>query len=138
MPGLQPVIWHALPHELATFWTERHLCVLSTVGRGGQPHAVPVGAILDPDEECAWIITRRGSQKVVNIQRDPRLSVTQVDGGRWSSLVGTGEIREDAASIARACDRYATRYRTPSPNPERVAVRITVDRILGSARLPSA
>ena len=138
MPGRQPVNLHALPPALATFWSERHLCVLSTIGRGGQPHAVPVGAILDPEEGCAWIITRGGSQKVVNIQRDPRLSVTQVDGGRWSSLVGTGEIREDAASIARACDRYASRYRTPSPNPERVAIRITVDCILGSARPPSA
>ncbi len=135
MPAWQPVIWHALPPALATFWSERHLCVLSTVGRAGQPHAVPVGAILDPDEECAWIITRRGSQKVVNLKRDPRLSVTQVDGGRWTSLVGTGEVREDEASIARACDRYASRYRTPSPNPERVAIRITVDRILASAQL---
>ena len=138
MPALQPVIWPALPPALATFWSERHLCVLSTLGRAGQPHAVPVGAILDPDEECAWIITRRGSQKVVNLLRDPRLSVTQVDGARWSSLVGTGEIREDEASIARACDRYASRYRTPSPNPERVAIRITVDRILGSAQLQPA
>ncbi len=135
MPAWQPVIWHALPPALATFWSERHLCVLSTVGRAGQPHAVPVGAILDPDEECAWIITRRGSQKVVNLKRDPRLSVTQVDGGRWTSLVGTGEVREDEASIARACDRYASRYRTPSPNPERVAIRITVDRIMASAQL---
>lgn len=139
MPAWQPVLWHALPPELETFWSERHLCVLSTIGRSGEPHAVPVGAILDPDEECAWIITRRGSQKVVNLRRDPRLSVTQVDGGRWSSLVGVGEICEDAASIARACDRYASRYRTPSPNPERVAIRISVDRILGSALvLPSA
>jgi len=138
MPAWQPVIWHALPPALATFWSERHLCVLSTLGRAGQPHAVPVGAILDPDEECAWIITRRGSQKVVNLQRDPRLSVTQVDGGRWSSLVGAGEICEDDASIARACDRYASRYRTPSPNPERVAIRVTVDSILASAQLHPA
>lgn len=126
------VDWRALPAELAMFWTERHLCVLSTVGRHGEPHAVPVGAILDPDEECAWIITRRGSQKVVNLARDPRLSVTQVDGGRWSSLVGSGTVCTDDRSIARACERYASRYRTPSPNPERVAIRIAVDRFLGS------
>jgi PPOX class probable F420-dependent enzyme len=135
MPAWQPVVWHELPPTLASFWTERHLCVLSTLGPRGAPHAVPVGAILDPDEECAWIITRRGSQKVVNLLRDPRLSVTQVDGARWSSLTGTGDVRHDAASIARACDRYASRYRLPSPNPERVAIRITVDRILGSAQV---
>ena len=135
MPALQPVDWHALPPAMSDFWSERHLCVLSTLGREGQPHAVPVGAILDPDHECAWIITRRGSQKVVNLLRDPRLSVTQVDGARWSSLTGSGEVSTDDASIARACDRYASRYRTPSPNPERVAIRITVDRILGSTQL---
>lgn len=130
--------WHALAPTFAEFWAERHLCVLSTLDRHGAPHAVPVGAILDPDEECAWIITRRGSQKVVNLLRDPRLSVTQVDGGRWSSLVGTGEVRDDEASVSRACDRYASRYRVPSPNPERVAIRITVQRVLGSALvLPS-
>jgi PPOX class probable F420-dependent enzyme len=133
--ALPPVIWDALTPALATFWSERHLCVLSTIGRAGHPHAVPVGAILDPDEECAWIITRGGSQKVVNLRRDPRLSVTQVDGGRWSSLVGSGEICEDAESIARDCERYASRYRTPSPNPERVAIRITVDHLLGSNQL---
>ena len=33
MPVWQPVNWHALPPALATFWSERHLCVLSTVGR---------------------------------------------------------------------------------------------------------
>lgn len=135
----QPVVWHALPPTLATFWTERHLCVLSTLDRHGSPHAVPVGVTLDPDEECAWIITRRGSQKVANIRRDGRLSVTQVDGARWSSLSGTGEVREDEASIARACDRYATRYRVPSPNPERVAIRISVERFSGSTQvLPAA
>jgi hypothetical protein len=72
---------------------------------------------------------------VRNILRDPRLTITQVDRARWASLVGTGEVLEDEASIARACERYAARYRTPTPNPERVAVRVTVARVLGSAQV---
>jgi len=128
-----------LPQSFLAFWQEYHLCTLSTLDRDGAPHAVPVGATLDLAEGCAWVITRAGSQKVRNIQRDPRLSITQVDRGRWASLVGTGEIRTDAASIARACDLYAARYRPPTPNPQRVAIRVAITRVLGSTQvLPGA
>ncbi|THV08966.1 PPOX class F420-dependent oxidoreductase [Nocardioides caeni] len=130
--------WTDLPAPLAEFWAEYHLCILSTLDRDGAPHAVPVGAILDPAQGCAWVITRRGSQKVANLRRDPRLTISSVDRARWSTLVGTAEVLEDEASIARACERYAARYRPPSSNPERVALRVTVERILGSAALLSA
>lgn len=135
MPVLHPVEWSALPAPLRDFWTEYHLCTLSTLDRHGAPHAVPVGATLDLEQRCAWVITRRGSQKIANIRRDPRLSITQVDRGRWASIVGTGEVLEDEASIARACEMYAARYRPPSPSAERVAVRITVEQFLGSTQV---
>lgn len=139
MPVWEPVAWEGLPPTLAVFWTERHLCTLSTLDRHGAPHAVAVGAVLDPDQRCAWVITSGGSQKAANLRRDPRLAVSQVDGARWSTIIGRAEVRDDAESVARACERYATRYRTPRPNPERVALRITVDRFLGSAQvLPGA
>lgn len=138
MPVLHPVDWSALPPTLIDFWTERHLCTLSTLDRNGAPHAVAIGATVDIERACAWVITRGGSQKVANLRRDPRLSVTQVDGARWSSIAGTAEVLADEASIARACAMYAARYRQPQPNPERVAVRITVERFLGSSQvLPS-
>jgi PPOX class probable F420-dependent enzyme len=131
--------WSAVPATLADFWAEYHLCTLSTLDRYGAPHAVPVGAMLDVEQECAWIITRGTSQKIRNLRADPRLAVTQVDRARWASLVGTGEVREDAASIERACELYAARYRPPSASPTRVAVRITVARVRGSAQvLPGA
>lgn len=137
MPVLHPVDWSALPAPLLDFWTERHLCTLSTLDRHGAPHAVAVGATVDVENQCAWVITGRGSQKVANLRRDPRLSVTQVDRARWSSIAGTAEVLEDEASIARACAMYATRYREPRPNPDRVAVRITVERFLGSTQVLS-
>lgn len=132
MPAWTPD-WTDLPEPLTALWSEYHLCSLSTLAKDGSPHLVPVGCTLDPEWRCAWIITRAGSQKVRNVSRDPRLAVTQVDGGRWSTIIGTGVVREDAESVARACERYAARYRTPEPNPERVAIKITVDRFLGSA-----
>lgn len=139
MPVWHPVDWSALPPTLTDFWTERHLCTLSTLDRQGAPHAVAVGATVDVEQQCAWIITSGASQKVANLRRDPRLSVTQVDRARWSSIAGTAEVCEDDDSIARACAMYATRYREPRPNPERVAVRIHVERFLGSTQvLPPA
>lgn len=135
MPVWEPVVWTALPPTLAQFWTERHLCTLSTLDRDGAPHAVAVGAVLDPEQQCAWVITDGGSQKVANLRRDGRLAVSQVDRARWSTIIGTAEVRSDEASVARACDQYAARYRTPRENPNRVALRITVQRFLGSSQV---
>ncbi len=132
---LHPVVWTALPEPLVEFWTERHLCTLSTLDRDGAPHAVAVGAVLDPEHQCAWIITDGGSQKVANLRRDGRLAVSQVDGARWSTIVGAAEVTSDPADVERACERYADRYRTPRPNPNRVALRISVTRFLGSTQV---
>ena len=84
MPVLRPVDWSVLPAALAEFWAEYHLCTLSTLDRYGAPHAVPVGATLDPENACAWVITRRGSQKVANLRRDPRISAGIVRSGTAS------------------------------------------------------
>ena len=132
--------WGGFAPGLLDFWTERHLCTLTTLRPDGRPHVVPVGVALDPERECAWVITRAGSRKVRNLdEADPPgtglVVACQVDGGRWSSLEGVATVHRDAGSVARACERYAARYRTPSENPTRVALRIEVDRFLGSAGL---
>lgn len=138
MPSWQPD-WSAWPAPLLEFWTERHVCSLSTLDPGGRPHAVPVGAALDHELRCAWIITGGGTQKVANLRRDPRLAINQVDGARWSTIVGTAEVLSDADAVARACAHYAERYKPPRANPERVAVRVTLTRVLGSRQvLPDA
>jgi PPOX class probable F420-dependent enzyme len=125
--------WEVFPQDLLDFWTERHLCTLTTLRADGLPHVVPVGTVLDLDEHCAWVITSTTSQKVRNLAHSDRLAVCQVDGRRWSTIEGRGQVRSDEASVRRAEERYATRYRTPRPNPLRVAVRIDIERFLGSA-----
>jgi PPOX class probable F420-dependent enzyme len=125
----------ALDPDVAQFWTGRHLCSLTTLQADGSPHVVPVGVALDPDEGCAWVITRRGSAKVRHVRGDPRVAANQVDGGRWATLEGLAEVCQDALSVDRAVLRYAGRYRQPRPNPERVALRITPVRLLVSAGL---
>ena len=125
--------WDAFPQDLLDFWTERHLCTLTTLRADGLPHVVPVGVALDLEERCAWVITFTTSQKIRNLERSGRLAACQVDGGRWSTIEGTGTVLTDEKSVRRAEERYASRYRTPKPNPLRVAVRIEVERFLVSA-----
>ena len=119
------------------FWRERHLCTLSTLRADGTPHLVPVGAVLDAEAGCAWVITSRTSQKARNIVRagpgGAPVAVCQVDGRRWATLEGIAEVLDAADSVREAERLYAQRYRTPRPNPDRVAVRIALRRALGNA-----
>ena len=123
---------HDLTEEMLAFWVERHLCTVTTLRADGRPHVVPLGVALDAEARVAWAITSPTSQKVANLRRDPRLAACQVDRARWATLEGRAEVRTDAASVAEAVERYAGRYRQPRENPERVALRIEVDRVIGN------
>jgi F420H(2)-dependent biliverdin reductase len=130
--------WDTFPPALLDFWTDRHLASLTTVRADGTPHVVPVGVALDHEEKCAWVITYGTSVKARRIAGAPDglpIAACQVDGGRWSTLEGRASVLTDAASVRRAEERYAARFRTPQPNPLRVALRIEVDRFLASGAL---
>ncbi|GAA1030876.1 TIGR03618 family F420-dependent PPOX class oxidoreductase [Virgisporangium ochraceum] len=116
---------------LRAFWTERHLCTLTTLRADGSPHVVAVGATLDAPAGIARVITRRGSVKVRNVRASGRAAICQVDGRRWSTVEGTAVVLDDEESVADAVERYARRYRQPQPNPERVVIELTINRMLG-------
>lgn len=117
--------------EFREFWTERHLCTLVTRRPDGSPHVVPVGVTLDTEAGIARVICRRGSQKARNAAERGTAVVSQVEGGRWSTLEGTAVVREDRAAVAEAERRYGLRYRVPKENPERVVIEIAVGRVMG-------
>jgi PPOX class probable F420-dependent enzyme len=120
--------------ELLAFLTERHLATLTTLRADGSPHVVPVGVTYDATTRTARVITSGSSAKAGHVRAGRRrVAVCQVDGRRWVTLEGTAVVRDDAAAVAEAVARYAVRYRQPRENPARVAIEITVDRILGSA-----
>ena len=118
------------------FWTERHLCTLTTLRKDGSPHVVPVGATVDPAAGLLRVIASGGSAKVRQVRAGgDRVAICQVDGARWSTIEGRAVVRDDPESVAEAVRRYAVRYRQPRTNPERVVIEVTIDKVLGSASL---
>jgi F420H(2)-dependent biliverdin reductase len=123
----------ALPDDVRTFVSERHLATLTTVRADGSPHVAPVGFTWDDDARLVRVITFAGAAKVRHLTHSAktRAAVCQVDGGRWLTFEGEAVVTDDPARVAEAVQRYAARYRPPSERPDRVAIEITVDRILG-------
>lgn len=120
---------------LLAFLTERHLASLTTLRADGSPHVVPVGFSYEPSANEVRIITFDGCQKVVNARRGGRAAVSQVDGGRWVTLEGTIRATTEPSEVAAAVAGYAGRYQQPKDRPDRVALVISVDRILASRSL---
>lgn len=125
-----------LPAGVLEFLRERHLATLTTLRTDGTPHVVAVGFTWDGDAQLVRVITNGVSRKARNVAAgSARAVVAQVDGRRWLSLEGVPVVSDDPARVAEAVERYASRYRQPSPNPTRVVIEIAVDRVLGSAGL---
>lgn len=124
-----------LSERLEAFWTERHLCVLSTVRPDGTVHATPVGATLDVEAGLVRVICSGTSYKARTIRRlgEAAVAVTQVDGRHWSTIEGRAVVSDDPARVRDAERRYAKRYKEPRVNPSRVVIEITITKVLGNA-----
>jgi PPOX class probable F420-dependent enzyme len=122
-----------LTDDARAFLREYHLATLSTIGRSGRVHAVPVGFTYE--DGVVRVIGSRGTQKFVNAERSGRASVCSVDGAKWLSFEGPARVTDDPDAVARAVELYAARYRQPRVNPDRVVLELTVERMLGSASL---
>ena len=122
-----------LSPALVAFLTERHLAVLVTQREDGSSHAVPVGFTYSGGR--ARVITRGGSVKAANARRGGRASVTQVDGGRWVTLEGRMQVRDEADEVSAAVAAYAVRYRPPAQRDDRVVIEIEVDHVMCSRSL---
>ena len=134
MSGQNEQVPPAIPASASflDFWTERRLCTVTTLRPDGTPHVVPMGVVIDPATDTAWAITSRGSRKARNLEHGGPIAVCCVDGRFWSTIEGTAVVLDDADSVAEAERRYAERYKVPRVNPDRVALRIAVSRVLGN------
>ncbi len=122
-----------LPQAAREFLAERHLATLTTMRPDGSPHVVPVAFTWDAGALVARVIASGGTRKVRNAEAGCRAVLCQVDGRRWLSLEGTADVLRDPEAVLDAERRYAERYRVPRPNPQRVVLLVTVDRVTGDS-----
>lgn len=103
---------HVIDEDLRIFLESKPgWMVLTTLGTDGFPHSVPLGYVLLGDR--LYLGVRDGTQKVRNIERDPRVSLvlaTPRGGGpqRGVMIQGTAECirnHEDVMKVRRAAGR---------------------------------
>ncbi len=130
-----------LTSEARSALTGGHLAHLTTLGRDGSPHVTIVWVGLDVDEIVSGHLGRY--QKLRNIERNPRVALSMVTGGRNSFglenyLVVYGNARITEGGAPELLQRLAHVYIGPdvpfppmdSPPPGFV-VRITPRRLGG-------
>jgi PPOX class probable F420-dependent enzyme len=122
-----------LPDEATAFAAERMLATLTTLRPDGSPHVTAVGFTWDGEAGLVRIISFAGARKVRHLRSGGRAVVCQVDGGRWLAFEGPAVVTDEPGRVAEAVRRYAARYRQPGERPDRVAIEIAVDRVLGRA-----
>jgi nitroimidazol reductase NimA-like FMN-containing flavoprotein (pyridoxamine 5'-phosphate oxidase superfamily) len=91
------------PNEVRSYLAGRDRIVVSTNGPGGLPHSVPLDYGLD-DQGRILVTSFRKSQKVRNLERDPRATLLVESGESYAELKGLmayadAEIVVDADQI---------------------------------------
>jgi PPOX class probable F420-dependent enzyme len=75
------------PEEQRAFLETARTVQVASIGPDGRPHLVPMWFVVD-DEGCIVFTTYATSQKVRNLQRDPRITALVEDGREYSQLRG--------------------------------------------------
>ena len=86
------------PDEIRKFVEESQTIILSTNGTNGYPHPMPMWFTVDA-EGAICITTYARSQKVVNLERDPRVSLLVEAGEEYAQLKGV--VMEGRAEVVR-------------------------------------
>ena len=96
------------PGEVEAFLRGGRTAVLVTLADGGMPEPVGMWYVVD-DDGTVWMRTYAASQKVVNLQRDPRAALLVEEGDSYDQLRGVqlqGRI-ELSDNVDRICDVFA-------------------------------
>jgi len=106
------------PGEISAFLSECRTLILCTIGPDGVPDPVPMWFTDRPDG--LYLRTYAKSQKVVNLRRDPRVSVLAELGERYSELrgvqyTGTVEILSDVDVICSVFADFMVKYEGMDP-----------------------
>jgi PPOX class probable F420-dependent enzyme len=99
--------------EVSAFLEEERTLICATHGPDGWPHLMPLWYVLRDGELWSW--TYAASQKVKNLERDPRASVQVEAGEQYHELRGVlikaeVELRRDLDDVAALGGEIFRRY----------------------------
>ena len=99
--------------EAAAFIADQRVVTCATVGRDGWPHLMPLWFVVR-DGEC-WAWTYAKSQKVRNLERDPRCTLQLEAGDSYDQLRGVmlkceTALYRDLATVTGVGTEIAQRY----------------------------
>jgi PPOX class probable F420-dependent enzyme len=103
--------------EMHAFLREQKTMTIVSNGRDGFPHPMPMWFTVDPDGTVR-MTTFRKSQKVLNVKRDPRVTLMAEDGEEYGELrgvviEGNCEIVDDLEAVKQTLVDVTTRAAPP-------------------------
>jgi PPOX class probable F420-dependent enzyme len=101
------------PGEQRELLERQRIVVVSSIGPRGWPHSMPLWYVLRDGE--IWIYTYAKSQKVRNLERDPRATLLVETGHEYFELRGVeiegeAEIHRDHAVVYELARELTLRY----------------------------
>jgi PPOX class probable F420-dependent enzyme len=128
--------------ELAAFLDEERTVICATIGRDGFPHLMPLWYVVRDGDVWSWTFAK--SQKVRNLERDPRATLQVEAGEGYEQLRGVMLkcdvcLHRDVDAVAELGSELYRRYRPGGPGeldedtramvlaqaPKRVALRFS-------------
>ncbi|MAE93695.1 MAG: pyridoxamine 5'-phosphate oxidase [Deltaproteobacteria bacterium] len=132
--------------EQEAFIGSAQTIIINSIGKDGVPHPMPMWFGVE-DDGAIVMSTFTKSQKIKNLQRDPRVSLLIEDGTVYNELrgvviYGTAELVSDtdevveilvkvnSKSLSSDADPEAIRQAVRGTAPKRTGVRIRPDRVV--------
>jgi PPOX class probable F420-dependent enzyme len=117
--------------ELATYLAKSQTIIISSINKDGTPHPMPMWYGVEPDGSIV-MTTFTKSQKIVNIQRDPRVALLVESGGavygnlKGVVLYGKAELVRDTEQVVDILTRISTKTLDNPDDKTREGVRTAV------------
>jgi PPOX class probable F420-dependent enzyme len=116
--------------ELRAYLATSQTIVITSINRDGTPHPMPMWYAVEPDGAIV-MTTFTKSQKIRNLERDPRATLLVEDGAfygelRGAVIYGKAELIRDRDRILAVIDRVGAKSLADPRDPGREAVRSAV------------
>ncbi len=107
--------------ELAAFLDEERTVVCATIGQDGFAHLMPLWYVMRDADLWAWTFAK--SQKVRNLERDPRATLQVEAGSEYADLRGAMlkcdvTVHRDSAPVADFGLELFARYAPSATDPD--------------------